>query len=63
MIDSGGEVNEAVTKQNVLKAQAVRQAMFEVVSEQRAEIIKRARAKLTAMGIELTNEESDAQVP
>lgn len=48
---------EAVLKQNVLKTQAVRQAMFEVVGEQRAEIVRRARAKLTAMGVQL--EESD----
>lgn len=41
----------------VLKATAVRQAMLEVVGEQKDEIIKRATAKLSAMGI--TVEASD----
>ena len=44
-------------KNAVLKATAVRQAMLEVVGEQRDEIIKRATAKLSAMGI--TVEASD----
>lgn len=44
-------------KLNVLKAQAVRQAMFEVVGEQRDEIVKRARAKLTALGVQLSDED------
>jgi len=48
---------KAILKQSVLKAQAVRQAMFEVVGESRAEIIRRARAKLVAMGVELTDAE------
>jgi hypothetical protein len=43
----------------VLKSQAVRQAMFEVLGEQRDEIIKRARAKLVAMGVEFSD--TDAQ--
>lgn len=42
---------------NVMKSQAVRQAMFEIVGEQRDEIIKRARAKLVAMGIQLSDED------
>lgn len=40
---------------NVLKSQAVRQAMFEVVGEARDEIVRRARAKLVAMGISLSD--------
>lgn len=42
-------------RMNVMKAQAVRQAMFEVVGESRTEIIKRARAKLVSMGIQLAD--------
>ncbi len=37
------------------KALAVREAMFELVNEQRAEIIRRARAKLIAQGITVTD--------
>lgn len=48
---------DSVTKLNVLKSQAVRQAMFEILGEQRQEIVKRARAKLTAMGIEVSDED------
>lgn len=48
------EVNSELQKLNILKATAVRQAMHEVVGEQREEIIKRASAKLTAMGINVT---------
>lgn len=54
-------------KVHVMKAQAVRTAMAEVVSENRAEIIRRARAKLTAMGIALSAEElgeyDEPQIP
>lgn len=41
----------------VLKATAVNQAMFEVVQEQRGEIVRRARAKLLALGIEVAENE------
>lgn len=41
-------------KLTVLKAQAVRQALVEIISEHRDEIVERAAAKLTAMGIEVT---------
>ena len=44
-------------KLKVLKATAVQQALTEVVSEHRDEIIKRARAKLSAMGIEVQDDE------
>lgn len=54
--------DEALLKQNILKSQAVRQAMVEVIAEQRVEILKRARAKLVSMGIELAVEDLDAQV-
>lgn len=49
-------------KLKVLMATAIRQAMNEVIGEQREEIIKRARAKLSAMGIEVANAELGAQV-
>lgn len=39
------------------KVRAVREAVFEVVGEQREEILKRARAKLVAQGIEVSEEE------
>ncbi len=41
----------------VLKMRAVRQAMFEVVGESRDEIVRRARAKLVAMGVQLSDDE------
>lgn len=36
----------------LLKATAVRTAVNEVIAESREEIIKRAKAKLTAMGVD-----------
>ena len=42
---------------NVAKSVAVRQAMLEVMAEHRGEIIRRARAKLTGMGIILSDKE------
>lgn len=53
-------MNEQILKTKVLKATAVRQAMFEVIGENRDEIVKRARAKLVAMGIEFTDEDLTA---
>lgn len=44
----------------VLRARAVRQAMFEVLGEHREEVIKRAAAKLAALG--LTVEPGDVQL-
>ena len=41
----------------VMKAQAVGQATVEVLSENRTEIVRRARAKLVAMGIPLSPDE------
>jgi hypothetical protein len=53
---------DPAVKLHIMKSQAVRQAMFEVIGEQRLEIIKRARAKLVAMGVEITDEEITAAV-
>lgn len=53
-LNNNEAVNSAAEKQvelQVLKARAVRQATFEVMGEQKPEIIKRARAKLVAMGV------------
>jgi hypothetical protein len=47
---------------HAMKALAVRQAMTEFVAENRSEIIARARAKLTAQGIAITDEESTDNV-
>lgn len=47
---------------HVLKSTAVRQALVEVMGEQRPEIIKRAVAKLAALGIVVTGDELGAQV-
>lgn len=49
-------------KNEVLKSQAVRQAMYEVVAEQREEIMRRARAKLVAMGVEFSEDMPAATV-
>lgn len=39
------------------KMMAVREATFEVMSEIKEEVVKRARAKLVAMGIMITDDE------
>lgn len=49
------------TKLAVLKSTAIRQAMTEFISENRAEILKRAKAKLIAMGIAV--EEAEFEQP
>ena len=46
-----------------LKAQAVREAMVEVVGEQRAEILKRARAKLVAKGVPMEDSDVTETIP
>ena len=51
------EPQDPALKLAILKSTAVRQAMTEIVGEQRAEILRRARAKLTAMGVELSDED------
>lgn len=51
------------TKIQVLKAQAVRQAMCEVIAEHRQEIVDRAKAKLVAMGIEVKDDELTPAAP
>jgi hypothetical protein len=51
---------EALSKElqtKVLKASAVQAAMFEIIQENRSELIRRARAKLKAFGIEVPDEE------
>lgn len=50
------EEQESVRVQ-IMRSQAVRQAMIEVVGEHREEIVKRARAKLVALG--MTVEQSE----
>lgn len=54
--------NEATEKKAIemLRATAVRAAMVEVVGENRAEIVRRARAKLVAMGVPV--EQAEAEV-
>jgi ferritin-like metal-binding protein YciE len=42
----------------VLKSQAVRQAVFEILGENREEVVKRARAKLVAMGVEFSEDDA-----
>lgn len=64
-MDSSKELTseeQASLKLNVLKATAIRQAMIEVVGEARPEIIRRARAKLVAMGVTLSDEEVEQQL-
>lgn len=51
--------NAAAEIIRTLKATAVKQAMFEVVGENRPEIVKRAAAKLKAMGVSVS--ESDLE--
>lgn len=49
-------------KQQIMRAQAIRQATYEVLSEQKAEIIKRAKAKLVALGLKVEDAELGAQL-
>lgn len=55
-------VNEEKLKVQVIRAQAVRQATLEVLNENRTEILKRAKAKLVAMGMAVEEGELDAQI-
>lgn len=60
MSEQQGAVTPEDEKKLLLKAAracAVGEAMREVMAERREEIIKRARAKLTAMGINLEPED------
>lgn len=57
-MDEGQKPKDAELEQLMaMKAVAVRQATYEVVTENRAEIVRRARAKLVAMGVPLTEGE------
>jgi hypothetical protein len=49
-------------RQRVLIAQATRAAIVEVIAENREDIIRRARAKLVALGVTFTEEELNAQI-
>lgn len=51
------EAEQKLLQLNVLKGTAVRQAMCEVIAERRDEILTRARAKLTAMGVSVQMDE------
>lgn len=62
MSDDNKETEDAITKLNLLKATAIRQAMFEVIAESKPEIIRRARAKLVAMGVTIGDDEVEAQL-
>lgn len=45
----------APTPSQMAKTLAVQEAIFEVISEQRVEIIRRAKEKLLAQGVELSD--------
>lgn len=45
----------------IMKSTAIRQAMTEVVGEQRAEIVRRAKAKLVAMGVEVEDKDFEVE--
>lgn len=51
--EAAKEKAEIEQRNKILKIQAIRVATFEVLGEQRLEIITRAAAKLTAMGIKV----------
>lgn len=57
MTDSVDSTDNAKLKLGMAKALAVREAFFEVMKERQAEIVKRARAKLVAQGINVQEEE------
>jgi len=49
--------NEKSPELILLQATAIRQAMVEVMAEQQPEIIRRAKAKLVAMGVTIEDAE------
>lgn len=49
-VEATNSVNEAKRAIAALRTLAVSGAMYEIMTENRAEIVKRARAKLKAMG-------------
>lgn len=53
--------NEAPRKKelDILRTTAVRAAASEILSEHRAEVVKRARAKLIAMGVSFAEAEAE----
>lgn len=51
---------DAEAQTAVIRARAVRQAMFEILGENREEIVKRAQAKLEALGLKV--EPGDVQL-
>lgn len=53
---------DAKLKLKVLLSTAVTKAISEMISENRAELLQRAKAKLTAMGVEVTEDELNAQL-
>lgn len=55
----GTEPQDEKMQLHLFKARAVRQAMVEVIAEQRVEIVRRAKAKLVAMGVNV--EEADLE--
>ncbi len=52
------DLTEEQRKLQYQKIMAVREATFEVMSEQKDEVVKRARAKLVAMGVTLSEDDS-----
>ena len=50
------EVTNDTMKRNLIKAQAIKQATTEVIAENRVEILKRAKAKLVAMGMKVEDD-------
>lgn len=54
---------KASSRIKALRTQAVLDATFEIVSEQRDEIVRRARAKLIAQGIQFSDEDIEEASP
>lgn len=54
------DMNDPKVRTQIFKMTAVRQVVSELLAEHRDEIIKRARAKLVAMGIEFNDEDLGA---
>ncbi len=51
--------DEEKLKRHAIQASALRQACIEVLQENRAEILKRAKAKLVALGVTIKEDELD----
>lgn len=61
-MDKQQVIDNEKMKLALFKATAVRQVLIELISENRAEIIARAKAKLVAMGVSVEDKEIEVNL-